>query len=191
MGDATESMIKSEDLTKPEESEDLNKPEDLSNTKNTERFKQMNNTDFFKQIAIEIIQALSETNNGLVCKQLNYCLKRVKSIRTQDNYIDKRIKFTLSEIIANAINCNKHFKPIKKIASKEMNNSQLLRNALNIKDTKKTTYNSMKAKAISDKVTTDKSTTDKSTIDKSTTDKSTNWADDASSDDDAEDSVDA
>ena len=118
----------------------------------------MSNSENFEQIAIEIIQALRESNNGLVCKKLNHCLKKVKSIRTQNSYADKRTKFTLSEMISHGIQCSKQFKPIKKTddyfkkseKSDEQNTGQILRNVLNIKDTKDTTIKSMKAK--SDKV---------------------------------------
>ena len=105
------------------------------------------NSEIFHQIAIDIIQALKENNNALVCKKLNYCVKKIKSVRTQNN-VDKRTKFTLSAMIECGINSNKQFKYIKNYPS---NTGQILRNVLtnnNIQSENislKTTYNTMKA----------------------------------------------
>ena len=129
----------------------------------------INNSEIFDQIAIDIIQALKEHNNALVCKKLNYCMKKIKSVRTQSN-VDKRTKFTLSTMIDCGINSNKHF---KNYSSKDtsVNTGQMLRNVLinnNIQSENislRTTYNTMKANTLN------------------------NWADESSSDEAVDETV--
>ena len=136
----------------------------------------MNNSEIFNQIAVDIVQALKEHNNAFVSKKLIICLKKVKTIRTQNNFADKRTKYILSEMLTHGINCNKSFKPVKNnfvkkieetnTASTTENTGQNLRKILNnTKKSENVTYNTMKVKS------------------------GTNWAEEDSSDDEETEEV--